>query len=345
MSFQPIAILGCGMMTSVGLTAPAVCAAIRARTDGFAETRYVGTRGGWVIGAEVPLHEPCYGARRMARLAAGPVAECLTAVAGLRLAEVPLFLCVAEEDRPGRLEGLGDELLGTVATLLDAEINADSRIVAMGRVGAAVGLREASRLLASGRHPHVLVAGTDSFLVAATLRVMAEQERVLTAGSPNGFIPGEGGSAVLLGTDGAGDGLAVLSLGLAVEPASYYSDQPLRGEGLTAAFRQALADARLEMRQVGYRLSTLSGEEYWFKEADLATTRLLRGRHEFMDLLHPADCIGETGAAALPCLLGLAFTAAKAGWAPGDPVLAFAANDDDKRAALILSTRRARDGR
>ena len=63
------------------------------------------------------------------------------------------------------------------------------------------------------------------------------------------------------------------------------------------------------MAQIGYRIGTMSGEQYWFKEFDLATSRLLRGRHEFMDLWHPADGIGETGAAALPCCLGVAFTA------------------------------------
>ena len=34
-------ILGCGMTTAVGLTAPASCAAIRARLDGFRETRFM----------------------------------------------------------------------------------------------------------------------------------------------------------------------------------------------------------------------------------------------------------------------------------------------------------------
>jgi 3-oxoacyl-[acyl-carrier-protein] synthase-1 len=140
-----------------------------------------------------------------------------------------------------------------------------------------------------------------------------------------------------VGPGEAGPGLDVRALGLAIEPAPLGSETPLRADGLTKAFGTALTAAGLEMRQIGYRLSTLSGEQYWFKEAELATMRLLRGRHEFMEFLHPADSIGETGAAALPCALGFALTAADKGWAPGDPVLAFTSNDEGRRAALVLS--------
>ena len=108
---------------------------------------------------------------------------------------------------------------------------------------------------------------------------------------------------------------------MAIEQATIESEEPLRGDGLAAAFRQALTAAGLAMADIGYRIGTMSGEQYWFKEFDLATSRLLRGRHEFMDIWHPADCIGETGAARLPCCLAVAFTAARKGYAAGDPVL------------------------
>jgi 3-oxoacyl-[acyl-carrier-protein] synthase-1 len=118
------------------------------------------------------------------------------------------------------------------------------------------------------------------------------------------------------------------------------SEEPLRGEGLARAFRQALAGAGLEMARVGYRIGTMSGEQYWFKEFELATSRLLRGRHEFMDLWHPADCIGEVGAASLPCCIAVAAMAVRKGYAAGDPVLVTASNDDSRRAALVLTGQR-----
>ena len=51
---RPLTILACGMTTAVGLTAPASCAAIRARLDGFRETRFMARGGEWIIGSRSP---------------------------------------------------------------------------------------------------------------------------------------------------------------------------------------------------------------------------------------------------------------------------------------------------
>lgn len=336
MSLAPLAILACGMTTAVGLTAPASCAAIRARLDGFRETRFMARGGEWIIGAEVPLEEPWRGPPRLARLVEGPLRECLAAT-DRRPETIPVLLCVAEPDRPGRLGGLDRELLAEVQALLGVGLDPRSRTVPMGRVGAAVGIREASRLVNERAAERVIVAGVDTYLVAETLRALDERHRLLTPANSDGLIPGEAGAALLLGPGDAGPGLAVRSLGLGVERATIESGEPLRADGLTAAFRQALADAGLAMAQIGYRIGAMSGEQYWFKELDLATSRLLRGRHEFMDLWHPADGVGETGAASLPCCLAVAWAAARKGYAAGDPALVCAGNDDGRRAALILS--------
>ena len=58
MSARPVAILGCGMMTGVGLTAEASCAAIRARLDNFRETRFIASGGDWIIGARCRWRSP-----------------------------------------------------------------------------------------------------------------------------------------------------------------------------------------------------------------------------------------------------------------------------------------------
>ncbi len=179
-------------------------------------------------------------------------------------------------------------------------------------------------------------AGVDSYLTAGTLRAFDDGSRLLTSENSDGFIPGEAGAALLLGPGGKADTFGVLSLGLAREPATIASEEPLRGEGLAHAYRQALHAVGVEMAQIGYRIGTMSGEQYWFKEFDLATARLLRSRHQFMDLWHPADCIGEVGAASLPCCLAVAATAARKGYAAGDPVLVTASNDDSRRAAMVL---------
>ena len=71
MSASPVSILGCGMMTGVGLTAEASCAAIRCAIDNFRETRFIARGGEWIMGSEVPLDEPWRGIPKLARLLAG----------------------------------------------------------------------------------------------------------------------------------------------------------------------------------------------------------------------------------------------------------------------------------
>jgi hypothetical protein len=73
----PLHIHGAGMVTAVGLDAPSTCAALRARLDGFRETRFVGPSGDWLIGAAVPLPRNWIGVKRMAHLAAGAIVEVL----------------------------------------------------------------------------------------------------------------------------------------------------------------------------------------------------------------------------------------------------------------------------
>jgi 3-oxoacyl-[acyl-carrier-protein] synthase I len=334
---EPVAILGCGMMTGVGLTAEASCAAIRCAIDNFQETRFTASGGEWIIGSEVPLEEPWRGFPKLARLLAGPLRECLDLLPDVPPESIPVLLCVAEEDRPGRLEGLGNPLFFQACELLGVRFHAKSRVIAQGRVGGAVGLHHASRMIHEGSFRHIIVAGVDSYLVAATLRAYGHRERLLTPENSNGFIPGEAGAALLVAPPGAGSGIVCLGMGFAMEKATIESEEPLRADGMVAALQQALTAAGLTMAEIGYRMADISGEQYAFKEADLAVSRILRDRHEFQDLWHPADCVGETGAAAVPGMLAVALTAARTGYAAGDPVLAHCGNDDGHRAAIVLS--------
>ncbi len=332
-----LSIRAVGMASAVGLDAPASCAAIRARIDGFRETRFLARGGAWIVGAEVPLPEPWRGVPRFARLLEGPLGECLAALPGARLAELPLLLAVAEPERPGRLPDLERELAEELAAVAGGPLHPASRILARGRCGPAEAIGEASRLLAEGRVPAVLVASVDGYLLAPTLRAFDEHRRLLCEGNSDGFVPGEAAAALLLTGPDPKALLHVVSAGFGREPAPIASGEPSRAEGLAAAFRQALAAAGITMAEVGWRLGTMSGEQFWFEEHELAVARLLRGRHAFQDLWHPADCIGETGAAALACCLALAFEAARKGWAPGDPMLVAASDEDGRCAALVLA--------
>jgi 3-oxoacyl-[acyl-carrier-protein] synthase-1 len=176
----------------------------------------------------------------------------------------------------------------------------------------------------------------DSLLSWPTLGAYAGAGRLLTAQNSNGFMPGEGAGAVLVAKPDGQARVCCTGLGFAVEPAHIDSGEPLRADGLAQAIRTALADAGLQMHELDYRITDVSGEHYYFKEAALALARLLRRTKDEFDIWHPAECIGEAGAVAGLAAVIVAHFACAKGYSRGNHVLLHASNDAGQRAALIL---------
>jgi 3-oxoacyl-[acyl-carrier-protein] synthase I len=254
---------------------------------------------------------------------------------------IPLLLCVAERDRPGRLDGLDDRLFDALQAELRVRFHPRSAVLPQGRVASALALAHARQLIYEERLPFCLLAGADSLLVAPTLAAYEQKERLLTSQNSNGFIPGEAGAAVLVSRPGVGTGesseLVCLGVGTGQENATIESEQPLRADGMVEAFTAAFRDAERTIADVDYRITDSNGEQYWFKEAALAVTRTLRVRKELFDIWHPADCIGETGAAAGLCALGVALAASRKQYAPGPNALCHFSSDGAQRVALVLA--------
>lgn len=325
-----------GMVTAVGLDWAASAAAIRARLDGFAETRFVAA-GDWRIGAPVPLPRNWIGPRRMAHLAAGALADILRQEPAAR--DAALILCLAEETRPGRPVVDPAALLRSLAAILGLP-ERRAHVVQHGRPSGFVALDRARRMLSAGQAGQVVVLGLDSYLTGPAIARYAGLARLLQDGNPDGFIPGEAAAAVLLGPGGP---LRLTGLGLAREAAYLGNgadaggeDLPLRGDGMAAAYRTALAEADTDLAHVEYRISDLPGEQHFFRQAALMTLRLERGRTAFQDLWSPAESLGNIGAAVVPAMLGMALAAARKGYAPGSPVLVEASGDDGACGAAIL---------
>ncbi len=343
---RAVAVLGSGMMTGVGLSSPATCAAIRAGISGFAETRFMNSDGEWVIGCSVPLDPPWRGLAKLTHLAAPAISECLSFVANARPEDIPLLLCVAEKERPGRLVGLDDQLLPDLQNLLGFRFHPRSAVIPRGRVGGAMAVNQARKLIHDQRLPYCIVVGVDSFLSGPTIGAYDAKHRLLTSANSNGFIPGEAGAAVLFGPPNstAHSEFCCLAIGFGHENAIVESEEPLRGDGLTNAFRALHADGGMTIEDADYRYTDCNGEQYGFKNDRLAYARTARKLKARFDHLHPADSIGEIGAAVVPCVLGLALTAARKGYAPGpgegpEPgkvVLCHFSNDEGDRAALLL---------
>lgn len=329
-----VEILRTGMVTGVGLGAPAACAAIRAGIAAFEETRFL-FDGEWLLGCEAPLQQSWRGRERLLRMVVPALEECLAGLGAAPPSDVPLFLSLAEEDRPGRLPSLDETLLDDIEQRVGVHFHPWSRVFAGGRIGAVQALDYTRRVLQE-RVPFCLVAGVDSLLVEPSLDALHRRHRLLTARNSDGFIPGEAAAAALIGPSGSGGALRCTGVGYGFEPAPRGSGQPTRADGMVQALQAASADAGWELGEADYRIADVSGDQYAFKEAALALTRVLRTRKEEFDLWHPADCVGETGAASPFVMVAVAAAAAEKAYAPGPRAIAHVAGDGPERAAFLL---------
>ncbi|MBW8829917.1 MAG: hypothetical protein JF606_10875 [Burkholderiales bacterium] len=336
MNSPQIAIRRTGLVTSVGLDAASSCAAMRAKITQPSETRFMTSDGTWIQGHAVPLEKAWRGHGKLVRMAAMAIDECLQGVARDTWPGIALLLCVAERERPGRPAGLEDRLFDDIQTALGARFSPASAVVPHGRVSAAVALASARNLLQQGVCSQVVIAAADSLLGGPSIQSFQRAGRLLTPTQSDGFMPGEAGGAVLVGLAPVAGELACSGVGFGVEAAHLESGEPLRADGLAAAIRQALADAGREMHDMDFRITDVSGEQYYFKEAALALSRTMRQRKDAFDIWHPAESIGEAGAAAGLAVLAVAHAACRKGYTLGPNILMHLANDSGQRAAAIL---------
>jgi 3-oxoacyl-[acyl-carrier-protein] synthase I len=328
-----------GMVTAVGLDCASSCAAMRARLDGFAETRFLGPDGSWLIGAPIPLPRNWIGQMRMAHLAAGALSDIERQHPGT-IAGTPILLCLAEEDRPGRPIPDPAAFARLVTEILSLPASPRLQIIAHGRPSGFIALDRARRLLAAGEDP-VIILGVDSYLTAQSIAHYLAENRILAPGNANGFIPGEAAAAILC-TQSPGP-LRLAGLGLAREVAHIYNTDgedslplPLRAEGMARAHEIALIQAGCRHSDLVLKMGDLIGEVYWFKQMALAMLRLQRERSEVQPIWSIAASLGNIGAAAVPVLLGWAMSAAARGYALPGPIILEASGDDGACGAAVV---------
>jgi 3-oxoacyl-[acyl-carrier-protein] synthase I len=336
-----LAVKAAGLVTSIGFNGPATCAALRAGIRNVYETNlWEPGSGTYLAAGKVPLPQWWVGIGKLADLAAPAIQECLRAAEPISPDQVPVLLCVPSHDRPYRLKDLDTRLVQEIEHRLGIRLHPASRLVPADRVAAALALRHAEQLMSEHQARCVIVAAVDSLLQQDLKSHFLSKRRLLTPENSNGFSLGEGAGAVLVATSGA-DGrgeLLIRGIGIAREPSTIESEEPLRGEGLTLAVRDAFRQANTTIQDVQYRVSDLNGEHYRFKEMALAMVRFpRRPTGKLFDLWHPCEYIGDVGAAIGPILLAWALDAGRKQYANGPTALCTLGNDDGARAALVVT--------
>jgi len=357
-------ILGVGMVTPVGSSARQTAASVRAGIGRLAES-YVTDRFGEMLvmglvdAGELPalceeLDDPDDPAQelsprqeRLVRLAGPALLEALGSHAP---ASLPLLLALPEPHPETRF-AVGAEMLGILATQTERRFDPDlSRTYALGRAGGFAALDDALDLLAGGpgardrraASPLVLVGAADSYLDLGLLYALDAEERLKTGEVSDGFVPGEGAAFLLLGPVGAAARggrqpiARVTGVGRACEAGHLYSAEPCRGDGLAAAFGALFErSGRTASREVACVYAGLNGESFWAKEWGVAQIRCAGHLRQRLRVRHPADCVGDAGAALGLVMLGLAAMDLSRGRFEGDCLVWGGADRGERGAALL----------
>ncbi|NVJ24469.1 MULTISPECIES: beta-ketoacyl synthase N-terminal-like domain-containing protein [Myxococcus] len=308
-----VAVLGLGLCTPLGLTAPTTLVEMAAGTVRFFLTGVLDSTGEPVRASMLSLLETrCSRTDRIVALAATALQECLDAVPLDKRETLPLFMALSgsvggvDVERTRLLEALAQ-----VASPYRLHLEADG-LCHEGRAGFFAALSRAMAALHAGRARQVLVGAADSFCDPGSLKQLLGGRRLRCSTVRDGIIPGEGAGFVLLtrASTARHRGLRpqglVLAATVAKEPRPMTCGKPSLAEGLTTAFHYLRTHPATERKRVAQVLSCQTGETFWGHEFNRAYLRNASLMPEPLRVMLLAETQGDVGAGAGVVQFGLA---------------------------------------
>lgn len=362
-----IYIAGIGMVTAVGGNANMTVAAINAGISGYQTSEFISTTGKPITMATVPgevfdqldfdleqhhkFHRQHARIIKMAILAMQD-AYVNSCASSKQKAPMPLLLAMPES-RIG-VEQMPAEIY--IENIIDfADLPIDSNKVHRLYNGRSAGLELlalAQRYLFEQGEEFVLIGGSDSPFDNELLGQLEAEGRLLFEGQTDAFALGEGACFILLTKNPEfakkvnEQFISLSPVGLAKEPGHLTSELPYKGDGLDLAFKSALASyvsgENYQSNKIDSIYSSLNGESFWAKEQGVAITRNKKYLDDDFSIEHPADCIGDVGAAMGTTLLGLSAmnlldeTQQNKSSSKSVSHLIYSSSDGEKRAAVVI---------
>lgn len=349
MDGQSVHIVSLGASTAVGRCAWSSAAAVRAGISGFTDHPYmIDTAGEPMRAAIAPwLDIELSGVERFEALLFPAIDQALEIlpVSGQSSLNIALALGLPAP-RPGLPEELRKGLMRRIAGKYSLVFHAAASFP----VGHAAGLSAmdaACRKLRTGEIDVCLVAGVDSWIEPETLEWLEECDQLHGAGPLNnawGFIPGEAAGAVLLMRGEVVQRLGleplaqVLGVGSGYELNRIKTETVCIGEGLTQAFRNALANLPRGVRVTDVYCD-MNGEPYRADEYGFTCLRTKEAFEASSDFVAPADCWGDVGAAGAPLHAGLATIAGLKRYPKGPVACVWASSEGGERGAALIALR------
>lgn len=224
---------------------------------------------------------------------------------------LPVFLSLPPL-RPGLPNEAAPRVAERIADLLPIAVDRRRNgMVRTGQDGALAAVRRVAPLLATDRPAAALIGGIDSWISLASLHWLEAQGRLKRTDAPNGLVPGEAAAFLLMANDALARALRVRPIatvratGSGYEPDPWYAGRPCFARGLTDAIRSIVVRPANIVR-TDITFADLNGEAWRAEEWSFAYLRTTTFHSEPLNLWHPADTWGDTGAAAGAMLLALA---------------------------------------
>ena len=125
-------------------------------------------------------------------------------------------------------------------------------------------------------------------------------------------------------------------VGLGEEEGHRRSDKPYLGEGLSQAFEELFEKAPRNLGLIQTVFAGFNGEQFGAKEWGVAYARNQERFDETFQVEHPAEYIGDAGAALAPVMMAIgAFGLSQDMW--GSPLILWASSDEADRGAALIS--------
>jgi 3-oxoacyl-[acyl-carrier-protein] synthase I len=342
-----VSVVGVGACTSVGASAPASAAAVRAGLAMVYEHPCVIDREGepFVVARAPYLSDDLPFENRFVELALPAALEALRPLAKIPGATRTIPTMVG---LPSPRPGLPPNLAGVLSQRMK-ELNAPvgrlakAQFLANGHSAGLMALEAGCRLLQDGAAVFCLIGGVDSTLHPDTLEWIEDCEQLHKPANAWGFIPGEAAGFCLLcaGTTAERHGVPVLGRVMAVatsqEENRIKTKTVCLGNGLTEVVRKVLPAAAAAGPIIDWIICDQNGEAYRADEFGFLMARTGEWFRNGSDFLAPADCWGDVGAASGPLFVTLATFAASKGYAPGPHTLIWTSSEGGERSAAIFS--------
>lgn len=347
-----VVVTAMGALTPLGAGVDATCAAIEAGISRVTEHAFyqcIPDDPEWdedltCLSATVPIIDPFTdGLERFLELAIPALTEVFEAASLKRadLAQTALCLALPQIDEATFNIGLAANFMPELCKRTGLTAFQSTHINQTGHTGVFAHINEAIDKLESASSEYCIVGGVDSYLLENRLKFMDKNWRIRSDKAVDGFIPGEASIMLMLETEahakarGAEILAKITALAEGQEESVIGSEKTSSGSGLTDAIKGILENTD----QDGHFHSvycSLNGESYYAHEWGLQLARLSQVFEKLTNLVHPAEYVGDIGAATGALLIACATNELKQSSDDNNRALLWSSADNNQRMAICL---------